>query len=224
MGRPTHYSLDIVTRCRSLLEHLMPRVQKGLPDDKRFGGPLSTTFLLTMANPMIALPIERILKPGERGRVADDRALNVGLSDEVKKVFDGKMKFNESPFFVQTDWRLVPNVKPFNIAEWNDKEVLGKLASDEGKTNAAEATAKVMMVHLRNAIAHGGIIYLDKNGRLSDTTAAMLGFVSAPTNLSCLHISRVSEPDFHKFLLAWSDWIQKSGVSAALGSSPAIAA
>ena len=46
----------------------MPHVQKGLPDEKKFGGSLTTTFLLAMANPMIALPVERICKP-ENGNV-----------------------------------------------------------------------------------------------------------------------------------------------------------
>jgi hypothetical protein len=225
MGRPAHYSLDVVTRCGSLLKHLMPHVRKGLPDDKRFGGSLSTTFLLTMANPMIALPVERIFKPNDgRHVVADDRALNTGLSDEVNKVFDGVTKFKETPFFAQTDWRLVRGVKPFNIAKWGNKQVFDKLASDEGKKQAAEETARFMILHLRNAIAHGGIVYLDENGCLNEKTAAMLGFVSAPTNLKCLHISRVSEPDFHRFLFAWSDWIRESGISNELSSSPAIAA
>jgi hypothetical protein len=230
MGRPLHYSLDIVTRCRSLLQHLMPHVQKGLPDDKRFGGSLTTTFLLAMANPMIALPVERIFKPDEgRDVVADDRALNAGLSDEVNSVFDGKTKFKECPFFAQTDWRLVRNVKPFNIADWGNDGVFETLAGGAGKNAAAGETAKFMMIHLRNAIAHGGIIYLDKDGRLNEKTAVMLGFVSAKINwkthkVEGLHISRVSEPDFHKFLIAWSDWIEKSGVRAKIDSSTAIAA
>jgi hypothetical protein len=115
MGRPAHYSLDIVMRCRSLLEHLMPHVRAGLPEDKKFGGSLSTTFLLAMANPIIALPVERIFKPDEgRDVFADDRALNADLSDEVLRVFDGKTKFKESPFFANTDWWLVRNAKPFN--------------------------------------------------------------------------------------------------------------
>ena len=64
---------------------------------------------------------------------------------------------------------------------------------------------------------------------MNEQTAAMLGFVSAKIDwktqkLEGLHFSRVSEPDFQKFLLAWSDWIEKSGVSAAVSSSPAMAA
>ena len=228
MGRPAHYSLDIVTRSRSLLKHLMPHVRKGLPDDKRFGGSLSTTFLLAMASPMIALPVERIFKPNDgKDVVADDRGLNNGLSDEVKKVFDGDTKFRETSFFAKAkpDWRLVRDVKPpFNIAEWGNDKVFERLENDEGKEKAAKVTARFMMLHLRNAIAHGGIIYLDKEGHQNQSTAAMLGFVSAPIGLKCLHISRVSEDDFHRFLLAWSDWIEKSGVNDALSSSPAIAA
>ena len=93
---------------------------------------------------------------------------------------------------------------------------------------AAEETAKFMVVHLRNAVAHG-IVYLDKDCRLNEQPAAMLGFVSAKIDwktqkLEGLHISRVSEPDFQKFLVAWSDWIERSGVSTAVSSSPALAA
>jgi hypothetical protein len=210
----------------------MPLVQKGLPDDKRFGGSLSTTFLLAMANPIIALPVERIFKPIDgRSVVADDRGLNTGLSDEVNKAFDGKTKFRETSFFAKAkpDWRLVRNVKPFNIAEWGNDEVFKRFADDTAKQAAAEEKAKFMMIHLRNAIAHGGIVYLDKNGSLNEKTAAMLGFVSAKIDwktqkLEGLHISRVSEPDFHRFLFEWSDWIEQSGISDALSSSPAIAA
>lgn len=134
MGRPAHYSLDIVIRCRGLLEHLMPHVQNGLPEDEKFGGSLSTTFLLAMANPMIALPVERIFKPHDgKDVVADDRVLNAGFADEVNKVFDGKTKFKECPFGAQADWRLLRNVEPFNIAEWVHDEVFEKLAGDEGK-------------------------------------------------------------------------------------------
>lgn len=228
MGRPAHYSLDIVVRCRSLLTHLVPHVLKGLPDDSGFGGPLSTTLLLALSGPMIALPVERIVKPADdRDVVADDRPLNAGLSEEVNKLFDGTKKFSACPFLAGTDWRLVRGVAPFNIADWGNDDVFEQLAGDAGKTTLADATAKFMMLHLRNAIAHGGILYLDKNGRLNNHAAAMLGFVSARLDkgkVQALNIARVSEADFEKFLLAWSDWVGKSGVGDAVSSSPALAA
>lgn len=78
------------------------------------------------------------------------------------------------------------------------------LPAMKGKKVAVEETAKSMMIHLRNAIAHGGIVYLDKNGRLNDVSAAMLGFASAKIDwktqkLESLHISRVNEPDLSPF-------------------------
>lgn len=230
MGRPAHYGLDIVTRCRGLLEHLMPHVQTGLPDDKKFGGPLTTTFLLAMANPMIALPVERIFKPEDsKDVVADDRVLNAGLSDEVNKVFDGKTKFMECSFLRGVDWRLVRSVNAFNIANWGNKDVFENLGNEVGKKAAEEEAAKFMLIHLRNALAHGGVAYLDKDGRQTDHSAAMLCFVSAKIDWKTqkvvgLHISRVSETDFQKFLLGWSKWIEESGVSDAVSGSPAIAA
>jgi hypothetical protein len=38
--RPEHYSRHIAQRCGSLVRHLLPLIQKGLPDDAKFGGPL----------------------------------------------------------------------------------------------------------------------------------------------------------------------------------------
>lgn len=230
MARAAHYSLDLVVRCRSLLDHLMEAVEKGLPDDEKFGGALTTTFLVAMANPIIGLPIERIFKPGTgRDVVADDRALNDGLSREVKQMFNGKTKFKECPFLDGIDWRFVRDTKAFNIAEWNDQGVLEVLSSDQAREAAGNETVKFMMLHLRNAIAHGGIVYLDKDGRLNEQTASMLAFVSARMDWDTekivgLHISRISEPDFRKFLTAWADWIEKSGVSSMAAKAPPLAA
>ena len=48
---PEHYARDIVERCDSLIESLLPVVMRD--SDTRFGGPLGTTFLTAMSTPMI---------------------------------------------------------------------------------------------------------------------------------------------------------------------------
>ena len=58
---PEHYARDIVERCDSLIDTLLPIVQR--ESDARFGGPLGTTFLVAMSSPMVLLPVERMLKP-----------------------------------------------------------------------------------------------------------------------------------------------------------------
>jgi len=82
-----------------------------------------------------------------------------------------------------TDWRFVRNTKLFNIAEWDDQAVLDELATDKAKKAAAGETANFMMLHLRNAIAHGGIVYLDNDGRLNEQTASMVAFVERQDGL-----------------------------------------
>src|SRR5579883_3143229 len=85
---PEHYSRDIALRCQSLIRELRPVVKGGLADDRRFGGPLETTFLLALATPMIVLPIERIFKPAEPGAApaGDDRKLDPALAEEMADV------------------------------------------------------------------------------------------------------------------------------------------
>jgi hypothetical protein len=48
--RPEDYSRHIAQRYGRLVRHLLALIQKGLPDDAKFGGPLDTTFLLAMAS------------------------------------------------------------------------------------------------------------------------------------------------------------------------------
>lgn len=230
MGRPAHYSIDVVARCRSLLEHLLPTVSKGLPDDKQFGGPLTTTFLLAMATPIIGLPVERIFKPTQPGDIiADDTALNEHLTKEVLRVFDDKLPFAEAPFAGKADWRLLRAVPPFNIAVWEAAQHFEALAEVQARKAAQQASAQFMLRHLRNALAHGGVVYLDAEGRMQADKAEMLAFVSAKKDrktgkIAGLHISRVSEGDFFVFLLLWADWIEKSGLSGALAAEPLLAA
>ncbi len=85
---PEHYGRDIAQRCQSLVRELLPVVKNGLDHDDRFGGPLSTTFLLALATPMIVLPIERIFKPANprANNAADDRHLDPALAQDVVEV------------------------------------------------------------------------------------------------------------------------------------------
>jgi len=227
MGRPAHYSRDLTARCLSLLSHLLPVVEKGLPDDDKFGGALTTTFVLAMATPVIALPIERIYKPsaGING-LGDDRFLNDNLSDDIGKLFNGKTKFSDAPFF-KGDWRFVRNVAPFNIASDWPADLLKSLGSAPSAKVANDVPISGMMIHLRNSLAHGGVTYLDDEGGQSNGKASMLGFVSAKMKdhkIIGLHASRISENDFIAFIVSWSEWIAQSGLAKALNEHRDLAA
>jgi hypothetical protein len=64
---------------------------------------------------------------------------------------------------------------------------------------------------VRNALAHGGVAYLDKNGRSTERDAAMLAFIATERDkhrrVTGLNALRISQSDFLSFLMAWTDWI-----------------
>lgn len=228
MGRPNYYSKDIVKRCRTLLERLRPFVERDGDAAEVYGGPLTTTFLLAMATPMLVYPLERLGKHYDARRprrVASDRALNAALTAEVERVF--ALSFAQAPFGNVKGWSCVLGWNwPFNLADRWPEEILDRLAAPEAATDVAEAKAARILDTLRNALAHGGVYYLDRHGRNSNNEAAMLAFVGATTPgvIQGFDVVRVSEDDFYVFLLAWSDWLSGSGISQALGEASVLAA
>jgi hypothetical protein len=97
---------------------------------------------------------------------------------------------------------------------------------------AANAPANKMIGHLRNALAHGNITYLDSKGDASDRPAAMYGFASArmghpkcaPPQITGLHAWRVGAEGFRRFLDSWAAWIEKAGVVERLNEESALTA
>ena len=77
-------------------------------DGQEHLGPLTTTFLLAMANPIIVLPIERIERHRgkEVGGYVNDRPLDGHLAREIDVVL-GAGRFDACPFFAEGQWRFV---------------------------------------------------------------------------------------------------------------------
>jgi hypothetical protein len=120
-----------------------------------------------MATPMIVLPIERLFKPSEGYTTVtgDDRELDEMLASRVADTLAPEKTFGEAPFAVSARWSYVPGHRPFNTAEEWPYELLSKLKSQEAFDEAMAAPAYRIMLDLRNALAHGGVTYLDKNGQ-----------------------------------------------------------
>jgi len=107
LGIPAHFSLELPRRCMTLINELLPATANVFagPKDRAMGG-LTSTFLLSMAGPMLTLPIERIerqLQKKEREGYADDRLLNPTLSDALKNELGGG-RFRRAPFFAPGQW------------------------------------------------------------------------------------------------------------------------
>ena len=228
MTAPNHYSRDIAVRCQSLIHHLLPKINEGLPDDTQFGGPLRTTFLLAMATPMIVLPIERIFKPAlpHALQAGDDRELDPALADAVDNIFGGARAFGDAPFSANTKWSYVHGWRPFNVAgDWPD-DLLDSLGTLKAIDDARNAPARRILLDLRNALAHGGVAYLDEDGRNTHDQAAMFAFVATQRRNGQirLNILRAHEGDFCAFLADWTEWLTQTPVLDALSNQSPIAA
>jgi hypothetical protein len=214
MTQPTHYTLELVERCQSLLTHLWPVVKKGLPGDEHFGGVLTTTFLVSLAMPIVTLPLER-LEGGAKYRVADENVLDTKVCDAFESGLGRKLKDSE---FARLDWRYVTGVDAFNIADGFSKELCEKLRDDRAGAAAQEETLDRQLRVLRNALAHGGVVYLDKDGWQSNESAGMVAFVRSHDADKKKGVSRrfsivrLSEEDLRGFLYGWCDWLQNIGM------------
>ena len=166
MGNPSLYSQELPERCLQLIKELIPFAAKvSLPGQESFG-PLTTTFLLAMAMPIITLPIERVER--HRSRLIpgffNDRPLNKELSDSVDEALGGG-RLAKSPFYEHGEWRFsVMEYGGQNIAAQFPEELSEKLSLPDAVEAASRMPSSEWASCLRNALAHGGVVYLDEQG------------------------------------------------------------
>ena len=247
MGQPNHYSQELTERCQFLIERLLPIVRHGLKGDETFRGPVTTTFLSAMATPMIVLPVERLFKAESLDNPAGhDAELDETLTKEVRRTLG--LRFDKTPFGKLGGWSFLQVRTPFSISGDWPPEILLNLNSPSALDSAAASPASRILCNLRNALAHGGVVYLDEYAQHSERPAAIFAFVSSLKKAETVcdgkshgegkgncdgksinrlvgwNILRVHETVFIDFLATWSDWLAKSHVSKILGKRVSVAA
>lgn len=186
--------------------------------------------------PIINIPTERIEKYlGQRDAegYVDDRHINPKATEAFKLVLQ-RQRFGQSPFFVPGRWRFYEyRDVSINLSKGMPEQIAAKLDQDEAADRASAMQASQWLSVIRNALAHGGVIYLDEHGRSShDAPVKMFGFVSGKfkggpcphqQEQTCraervpvgLNILRISEEDYRDFLRRWVDWMQGAGLAQA---------
>jgi hypothetical protein len=217
MSRPEHYSLEIAARCQRLIEQLTGRIDEDSLLVDEWGGPLRTTFLLAMSAPMVVLPMERLFRPlFSKAGVADDTALDPALADRVRDTLGPDRRFEEARFYLPNAWSYAPAIAPFPVAEAWPAAIFDLLSAAEAKAAAASAPAADVLECLRNALAHGGVAYLDRSGRQTDHATDMLAFAARTRDRKNLQLLRVRIDDYQQFLRAWTAWLADRRVEASL--------
>jgi hypothetical protein len=228
VGIPQSYSRELPERCLRLIEALLPVAERVHLPAQAHLGPLTTTFLLAMATPMILLPLERVKRHREEaaGAYLNERPLDQSLAAAVDGAL-GSRSLRLSPFFTSGQWRFA--AMPYsgeNVADHFPDQLEQALCGDAALDAAANMPAEQWSSCLRNSLAHGGIMYLDEEGRQTyGGRATMLVFISAryPRRAGTqppdqLRAMRIAEADFLMFLHNWTNWISAVGLSQALAA------
>ena len=220
MGRPTHYSAELPARCQALIERYGERIGRETDPHDGFNGPLKTTFLLAMATPMLVLPLERILPTsglGDRG-VADDLPLDKALGDRVAATLGDKRPFGDAPFYRHGAWSYSTAIRRSRSA------VSARCGSRRSRIRRCcgereGAPASDVLMVMRNGLAHGGVTYLDRDGRHTHDTTHMLGFreFPEPSRQDASSLAAGGRggrlPGFPR---RWTRWLGESGAADAM--------
>ena len=220
MGNPTHFSLEVPKRAHQLLRDLYEQ----LTDSDGTRLPLKATFLLSVSMPIVILPIERILKYKQKRTEGhmNDAVLNPRLADAVDRAIDLKGAVHEAKFFTGP-WQYAslekgagfPNLAVTGLPD----AVAAQLDAPEAIERAKSLSADTFCRIVRNALAHGGVLYLDQNGRSnSGGPVRRFAFVSTdrPNNPTKLHFLRIKMADYRAFLQHWVDWLNRETIDEVL--------
>ena len=220
MGNPTHFSLDVPKRAHQLLRDLYEQ----LTDSDGTRLPLKATFLLSVSMPIVILPFERILKYKQKRAEGhmNDAVLNPRLADAVDRAIDLKGKVHEAKFFTGP-WQYASLKKgqgfPNLAVEGLPDSVAAQLDAPEAVERARSLSADTFCHILRNALAHGGVLYLDQHGRSnSGAPVRRFAFVSTDklNNPTKLHFLRIKMVDYRAFLQHWVDWLNREAIDEVL--------
>lgn len=229
MGNPLNYSLELPQRCMQLIDGAWEHVSKTYPQGNNELGPMTSTFLLSMSMPIINIPIERIER--HRGNAdqyyINDRLIDENITAAIDDIIGGR-EFGKCPFFMNNCWRFykLKVSKKINIADGLPHYVAAALNDAKAVEEAAKMDTSQWCSVLRNALAHGGIAYLDESGHSSwGKPVKMYAFASGkydeespdrPKPLIAVNFLRISEFDYREFLRSWVKWLEESGIARAL--------
>jgi hypothetical protein len=171
---------------------------------------------------MLVLPIERLFKPvvEKRPGVADDSALDETANERIRKTLGSGQAFRLAHFFEEEAWTYLDAVPRFALAQEWPADIFDALATAEAQRAAADAPAAAVLLTLRNALGHGGVAYLDADGRQSLAATNMLAFASYPAwnRKKELRLLRVSVEAYQRFLGRWAHWLAASDAKEVLSA------
>jgi hypothetical protein len=188
---PLRFITEFPERCELLISML-----ENFAREKRLLG----TFSLLAAAGAFTIPFSRVAE--------GDHPLG-NKEPEIEKAIKGlkKVNFLEAPFWPKKSdifFRYAKVVTdPEIVSNWADELDQHPFFSKEKKD------ARTVLRTIRNALAHGNVAYLDKNGReIPESRVEYLGFISRHDDEVSHRVVIFSEESFIQFLKVWLAWLQ----------------
>jgi hypothetical protein len=207
MGVPARLAAEYPRRCLQLIEAL-----ESVAREEQLVG----SFALLAAASVLTIPFERARSKHFLHRDHDD-----DLTAAVEAL--GKVKFSRAPFWegdAPVGWRqshIVQNVD--SVAAWIDRD--GRHPLDSGAQNFIEGKTSTEVIRvIRNALAHGNIIYLNESGEEKEGDRLFyLAFLSryeegrdAQEEAETYRLIVTPEAEFLRFVKKWASWISDAAL------------
>jgi hypothetical protein len=200
---PERFVVEYPKRCLELLGMLEPMAR-----EKEMIG----SFSLLVAASIFLIPYERMQArhPLYQGR-------DVKLDAALRRL-DKKERFQAADFWggePPKGWRFSRIMRNQNDTEcWVDEKGKHPMASDAENTFEGRVAGDVLRV-VRNALAHGNIVYLNEDGREQrNTKLQYLGFLSRYEETAeqkklteTYRIVVTTEEEFLRFIKKWAGWV-----------------
>lgn len=198
---PQRFATEYPERCLHLLDAFEPIAR----DRDLFG-----TFSVMLASSILLVPWERANNKHPLRQERDG-----GLEASLKEL--EKRRWHEADFWqgaAPGEWRFSRIMgDPNDVQHWRNE--VGKPSfSDEANTIGKRRVGEVFRV-LRNALAHGNIVYLDRHGHeAAGHRVEHIGFLSryeededARARAETYRLVTVRETDFLPFVRCWASWV-----------------
>lgn len=205
---PERFAVEYPLRCLQLLNLLEPQARQAK---------LVGSFSLLVGAAAFVVPFER-LKPRHPLKLAESEG---GLSASLAR-FDSK----KSELFLTAaawggvqlgEWRFSRIMTfPEDTSRWQDEDGSHPMAKSAKNSIGRRRVGEVLRV-LRNALAHGNVVYLDESGfETRGKPVQFLGFLSryeesaeARAVSETYRLVVTTEENFLRFLKVWVTWLSE---------------
>lgn len=202
MGVPSRFAIEYPQRALELIR---------LVEEPARRRDLVGSFGLLAAAAVLTIPYERM----NASHFLHDQEKDYDLAAQLKNL--EKVKFLAAPFWqgaARGEWRLSRIMHSVDqVDKWTDREGRPSLSAAANTIQKRKA-GEVIRV-LRNALAHGNIIYLDTDGReIAGNRMAYMAFLSRYEETDeqrkvakTYRVVVVPEDEFLRFVKAWASWV-----------------